>query len=40
MNLRIATLNDLDAIVDIYNQAITAGQKTADTSPFSANELA
>ena len=29
MNIRIATLNDLDSIVDIYNQAIQAGQKTA-----------
>ncbi len=38
MNIRIATLNDIDSIVEIYNQAIKAGQKTADTKLFSANE--
>jgi len=31
MNIRTAKVEDLEAIVDIYNQAITAGQKTADT---------
>ena len=35
MNIRYASLNDLDQIVDIYNQAIVAGQKTADTIAFS-----
>ncbi len=38
MNIRIATLNDLDSIVEIYNQAITAGQKTADTKIFTTEE--
>jgi L-amino acid N-acyltransferase YncA len=38
MNIRIATLNDIDSIVDIYNQAIQAGKKTADTAIFSSNE--
>jgi phosphinothricin acetyltransferase len=33
MNIRIARDEDLEAIVDIYNQAISAGQKTADTTP-------
>jgi len=33
MNIRLAKLNDLQQIVEIYNQAIKAGQKTADTSP-------
>ena len=31
MKIRCATTNDLEALVDIYNQAIKAGQKTADT---------
>jgi L-amino acid N-acyltransferase YncA len=30
MNIRTATFEDLEAIVEIYNQAIAAGQKTAD----------
>ena len=38
MNIRIATLNDIDSIVDIYNQAILAGKKTADTTIFTSNE--
>lgn len=38
MNIRIATLNDIDSIVQIYNQAIKAGQKTADTTIFTSNE--
>ena len=38
MNIRIATLNDLDSIVDIYNQAIQAGQKTADNTIFTSDE--
>jgi phosphinothricin acetyltransferase len=33
MNIRIAKFEDLVAIVDIYNQAIAVGQKTADTKP-------
>lgn len=32
--IRIATPTDLLAIVTIYNQAISAGNATADTSPF------
>jgi len=38
MTIRTATIEDLDAIVEIYNQAISAGQKTADTTPFSAKD--
>ncbi len=32
MKIRLATFEDLDAMVTIYNQAIAAGQKTADIS--------
>lgn len=35
MRIRQAECQDLTAIVSIYNQAITAGQKTADTTPAS-----
>ncbi len=38
MKIRIATLDDLPALVDIYNQAILSGQKTADITPFSIEE--
>ena len=31
---RDATLDDLPAIVDIYNQSIPAGTATADTRPI------
>ena len=34
MVVRIAKPNDLEALVEIYNQAIAVGQKTADTNPF------
>ncbi|MCK5648127.1 MAG: N-acetyltransferase [Gammaproteobacteria bacterium] len=34
MNIRLAAFDDLDEIVEIYNQAIAAGLKTADTTPF------
>ena len=34
MNIRTAKLEDLGAIVGIYNQAIAAGQKTAETKPI------
>ena len=33
MNIRTATFKDLESIVEIYNQAIAAGQKTADITP-------
>lgn len=33
MNIRIAKLEDLERIVEIYNQSIDAGQKTADIKP-------
>ena len=33
MNIRKATIKDLQALVEIYNQAITVGQKTADITP-------
>ncbi len=38
MNIRIAKLEDLKAMVDIYNQAIAAGQKTADIIPVSTDD--
>lgn len=38
MNIRIAQFEDLKAIVGIYNQAIDAGQKTADTTPVTADD--
>jgi len=38
MKIRIANLKDLEAIVEIYNQAIAAGRKTADTTPVSTND--
>ena len=38
MNIRSATLEDLEAIVEIYNQAIAAGQKTADITPVTAED--
>jgi L-amino acid N-acyltransferase YncA len=38
MKIRIANLEDLEAIVEIYNQAIAAGRKTADTTPVSTND--
>ncbi len=37
MNIRIAKLEDLEAIVEIYNQAINAGHKTADITPVTTN---
>ena len=33
MSTRIAKPDDLNMLVDIYNQAISAGQRTADTIP-------
>jgi L-amino acid N-acyltransferase YncA len=36
--IRIATLSDLPRIVDIYNQAIAAGNATADTVPLTVEE--
>jgi L-amino acid N-acyltransferase YncA len=35
MNIRIARAEDLEALVEIYNQAIAVGQKTADITPVS-----
>lgn len=34
IKIRIAKLNDLEAIVNIYNQAVSVGQKTADITPL------
>jgi len=36
--IRTAKLADLEAIVEIYNQAIRAGQRTADTEPFTVED--
>ena len=33
MNIRIAKVEDLEEIVEIYNQAIAAGEKTGDIAP-------
>ncbi|MCK5812961.1 MAG: N-acetyltransferase [Cocleimonas sp.] len=38
MKLSLAKRDDLEGIVEIYNQAIRAGQCTADTVPFSVTE--
>ena len=38
MNIRIAKVEDLEATVAIYNQAIAAGQKTADTTPVTTED--
>ena len=38
MKIRIAELEDLESIVEIYNQAVKAGQKTADTSPVTVKD--
>ncbi|MRR17694.1 MAG: N-acetyltransferase family protein [Deltaproteobacteria bacterium] len=34
MNIRTAAIEDLKAMVEIYNQAIAAGRMTADITPF------
>jgi len=34
MNIRIAKEKELEDIVQIYNQAVAAGQRTADTEPI------
>ena len=36
--IRFAKLADLSEVVDIYNQAIRAGQRTADTDEFSVED--
>ena len=38
MNIRIAKFEDLEIIVEIYNQAIAAGEKTADITPVTSDE--
>ena len=38
MNIRTATFDDIEMIVDIYNQAIAAGQRTADITPVSTED--
>ena len=38
MNLRIAHSDDLSAIVEMYNQAISVGHKTVDVTPFAQHE--
>ena len=38
MKIRSAKREDLEMIAEIYNQAIAAGQKTADISPITAGE--
>ena len=38
MNIRAAKFEDLGAIVEIYNQAIAAGQKTADITPVTIDD--
>ena len=40
MKIRIAQWGDLEALVEIYNQAIMQGQKTADTEPMSTRSRA
>jgi phosphinothricin acetyltransferase len=38
MKIRIAEIQDLEAMVGIYNQAIFAGQRTAHLTPFSIDD--
>ncbi len=38
IKIRIAKLNDLETIVNIYNQAVSVGQKTADITPVLVND--
>ncbi len=38
MNIRIAKLEDLEEIVEIYNQAIAAGEKTTDITPVTTDD--
>lgn len=38
MNIRTATLEDLESIVEVYNQAIAAGRKTADITPVTTED--
>ena len=38
MNIRFAKKDDLSELVEIYNQAIVAGEKTAHTSPFTTEQ--
>ena len=38
MDIRVAAFDDIEAIVDIYNQAIATGQKTADITPVTAED--
>ena len=38
ISIRPATPEDLESVVVIYNQAIAAGQKTADTEPVSIDD--
>ena len=37
MNIRIAEWKDIESLVDIYNQAVELGQKTADLQPVTVN---
>lgn len=38
LKIRVAEIKDLDKIVEIYNQAIAAGEKTADITPFTTDD--
>ncbi len=38
MKIRFALLNDLERIIDIYNQAVNAGNATADLNELSSND--
>lgn len=38
MKIRIARIEDLGALVEIYNQAIAVGQRTADLTPVSVED--
>ncbi len=38
MNIRTASFEDLETIVEIYNQSIAAGQKTADIMPVTTKD--
>jgi L-amino acid N-acyltransferase YncA len=37
VNIRVAEWKDIESLVDIYNQAVELGQKTADLKPVTVN---
>ena len=38
MDIKIGQIGDLDTIIQIYNRAVAAGQRTADITPFTVDQ--